>query len=182
MARPSSKLKTKGANLPVPQTRDQAADAIFEIGAIDRDLQRLDAGLKDALAQVKRTFEEQAQPLQDKRTALIEGVKMFCEARRDELTLGKTKTVAFTSGEVAWRLRPPSVKIRGGEDNMVLAIQSLGSPDMKAFLRVKYEINREAMLANRDLALGLPGVTISSEGEDFEVRPFTPDGIEGRAS
>jgi phage host-nuclease inhibitor protein Gam len=179
MARTAAKLKSKGLNLPVPQTREQAADAIFEIGAIDRDLQRLDAGLRDALAGVKRGFEEQAQPLHDRRGALIEGVKVFCEARRDELTGGRTKTAAFTSGEVSWRLRPPSVKIRGGEDNMVLAIQSQARLDMKAFLRVKYEINREAMLANRDLALTLPGVTISSEGEDFEVKPFDPDGLEG---
>ena len=181
MAR-SPKLKTKGANLPVPQTTEQAADAIFEIGTIDRNLQRLDADLKDALAAVKRRFEEKSAPLKEQKTALMEGVKIFCEARRDELTGGKSKTIAFTTGEVSWRFRPPSVKVIGGDDNLLGFIQNSGLDDLQQFVRVKYEINREAMREDPATASTLPGVHIGSAGEDFEVKPFAPQGIEGRAA
>jgi phage host-nuclease inhibitor protein Gam len=166
----------------VPQSREAAADAIFEIGTIDRDLQRLDADLKDRLALVKQAFEEKALPLKEQRTALIEGVKVFCEGRRDELTNGgRVKTAAFTSGEVSWRLRPPSVKIRGGEDELVKWLMAQNNDLAETFIRVKHEANREAMLAEPDKARDLPGVTISSEGEDFEVKPFVPEGLKGAA-
>lgn len=172
-----SALKTKGLNLLVPQSRDAAADSIFTVGAIDRDLQRLDADLKDALAAVKKSYEERALPLKEKRTELVEGLKVFCEANRDVLTAGK-KTAAFTTGEVSWRLRPPSVKIRGGEDELVKWLIAAEPELAELFVRVKHEANREAMLADPERARVLPGVTISSEGEDFEVKPFMPKGLE----
>ena len=178
---PKKSLKVPGANLPVPQSREAAAEAIFTVGALDRDLQRLDADLKDELAAVKRRFEEKALPLKEQRTALVEGLKVFCEARRDELTGGKTKTAAFTTGEVSWRQRPPSVTIRGGEDQLVAWLLAQDNELTEAFVRVKHEANREAMLAEPEKALGLPGVSISSKGEDFEVKPFAPKGIEEAA-
>ena len=183
MAKPN-RLKAKPTNLPVPQTREAAADLIYELGTLDRQLQRLDAGLKDALAQVKRTFEEQAQPHKDRQTALIEGLRSYCEANRDALTNGgKVKTAEFTTGSISWRLRPPSVKIKGGEDAVITAIFASSNAVMQAnFVRTKYEVSREGMLANPALALTLSGVSITSEGEDFEVKPFAPEGIEGRAA
>lgn len=57
-----SKLRTKtiGANLPVPQNRDDAARAVREIGDDRRRLARLEADMNDRIAALKERYEEVA--------------------------------------------------------------------------------------------------------------------------
>lgn len=125
---------------------------------------------------MKRTYEEAAKPFADERTALVEGVRVYCEAHRTELTReGKTKTAQFTTGSVSWRLRPPSVKLPRDVAALIAAIKDRCLPQ---FLRLTEDVSREAMLAEPDTARGLPGVRISSEGEDFAIEPFTPEGLQ----
>jgi phage host-nuclease inhibitor protein Gam len=169
------KVKTRGANLPVPQNKDEASAAIAEIGRLDRRLQRLDADCKDALAKVKEEFEAKAAPIADERTALTEGLKIYCEGHRDELTNGgKTKTVSFPAGSASWRLRPPSVTLRNAEALIAL----LKERGLKQLIRVKEEINKEAILAEPATVEGIKGISIGSAGEDFTVEPFAPEGLE----
>lgn len=104
-----TRIKSAAAASSVPQTREQAAQAVAEIGAANRDLSRITADMNDELAQVKERYEQQAEPLRLKINALTQGVQTWAEANRDALTQhGKTKTAALTTGEIAWRLRPPS--------------------------------------------------------------------------
>jgi len=53
-------------------------------------------------------------------------------------------------------------------DNIIEACKKLG---LARFLRVKEEINKDAMLAEQDLAQTITGVSIS-QGEDFVIVPF----------
>lgn len=180
MAKTATRTRTRGSNLPVPQTTTQVAEAIYRIGEIDRLLQKQDADLKEALAKVKRTYEEAAEPFKQEQAGLVEGVKIFCEANRQTLTdAGKSKTVPFTTGHVRWRLRPPSVKLPRDIGGVIAAIKARG---LIQFLRLTEDVSKEAMLAEPVLASSIPGVRIASEGEDFAVEPFTPDGIAGRAA
>ena len=72
--------------------------------------------MNDELAAVKERYEATADPLRKQIDALTEGLHTWCEANRDTLTQhGKTKTAALPAGEVAWRTRPPSVRITGAE-------------------------------------------------------------------
>jgi len=43
---------------------------------------------------------------------------------------------------------------------------------LEKFIRVKEEINKDAMLAEPDQAMKVPGVTIKSGGEDFIIEPL----------
>lgn len=43
---------------------------------------------------------------------------------------------------------------------------------MAGSLRVKEEVNKEAMLAEPDVARTVAGVTVGSAGEDFVIKPF----------
>lgn len=167
------KMKTAGANLPVPQDDSEAREAIREIGDLNRDALRLEAEMNDKIAALQQQYGEKVAPIRELAAAKQEGLKMFCEVNRDRLTGGgKTKTHRFATGEVSWRLRPAKVTVRG-KDAVIAAIKSakLG----KKFLRVKEDINKEAMLADattRAAASAIQGVTIGSDGEDFIVEPF----------
>lgn len=166
------KMKTQGTNVPVPQDDSEARETIREIGDLNREALRLEAEMNDKIAALQQEYGEKVAPINDQVVAKQEGLKMFAEANRARLTNnGKVKFHKFATGEISWRQRPAKVSIRG-KDAVIDAIKAakLG----KKFLRVKEEINKDAMLekSNRQMAAALKGVTIGSDGEDFIVEPF----------
>jgi phage host-nuclease inhibitor protein Gam len=158
-----------GANVPVPQNREEATAALRRIGDLNREVARIDLALSDAAAALKEKAESDAAPLQAEAKALIDGLKQWAEANRDALTGGKVKYADLGTGKISWRLRPAKVSLRGKVEEIVERLKSLG---LQRFIRVSEEVNREAMLADRDAARAVQGVTIASEGEDFIVEPF----------
>ena len=164
------KVKAAGANVPVPQADGAAREAIREIGDLNREALRLEAEMNDGIAALQQDYGARVQPIRDAALAKQEGLKVFCEANRDRLTGGgKVKFHRFATGEISWRLRPARVSIRGKEA-VIAAIKAarLG----KRFLRVREDVNKEAMLEDRATAAAIRGVTIGSDGEDFLVEPF----------
>lgn len=169
----AKKTKVLATNLPVPQDDSEAREAIREIGDLNRDVLRLEAEMNDKIAVLQQEYGDRVAPLRDAIVAKHEGLKTFCEANRARLTAGgKVKYHRFATGQISWRLRPAKVSIRGVED-VIAAIKAarLGSK----FLRIKEEINKDAMLEERSTAQAIRGVTIGSDGEDFIVEPFETD-------
>lgn len=165
----AKKMKSTAANLPIPQDDSEAREAIREIGDLSRDVIRIEAEMNDEIAALQEKYGAEVAPLKEQIQAKQEGLKMFCEVNRDRLTRGgKVKFHKFATGEISWRLRPAKVTIRG-KDAVIAAIK--GARLGKKFLRVKEDINKEAMLEDRKTAAGIPGVTIGSDGEDFIVEP-----------
>src|SRR5690606_1658109 len=99
----------------------------------------------DALSKLREQYELQAKPWSDQIAELTKGVQVYCEAHRDELTnSAKVKSHTFASGEVKWRMRPPSVAIRAAD----VVIEALKSLKLGRFVRTKEEVNKEAILAD----------------------------------
>lgn len=164
----TTRHKSQVSTVPVPQSRGQVVDSIREIGERQRELQRLQAAMNDELAAVKERWEHVAAPHAQRIDALNQGVQIWCEANRDTLTQGgKTKTAAFASGEVAWRMRPPSVRVTG-KDAVLDALRRAG---LRRFIREIQEVNKEAILNEPEAVALVPGIVIS-QGEDFIVTPF----------
>lgn len=163
-----TRVKTAAASVNVPQARESVADYIREIGERQRELARLTADMNDEIAVVKERWEAAAEPHKQRIAALTSGAQIWCEANRDQLTQsGKVKTAAFTTGEIQWRLRPPSVRITGQEAVLDL-LRRLG---LKRFIREKAEVNKEAILNEPEAVSHVAGISIS-QGEDFVVTPF----------
>ncbi|MGR3435249.1 MAG: host-nuclease inhibitor Gam family protein [Shimia sp.] len=164
-----TKVRTQGANIAVPQDDSEAREAIREIGDLNRDVVRIEAEMNDKIAVLQEEYGAQVAPLREAVAAKTEGLRMFAEVNRDRLTNGgKVKYHRYATGEISWRLRPAKVTVRGKEA-VIEAIKAarLG----KKFLRVKEDVNKDAMLDDRVTASGIPGVTIGSDGEDFIVEP-----------
>jgi len=163
-----ARLKTESPDLRIPQTRLDAEEFIAEIGRKQRTRQRLQADMNDQIAAIKQQFEEQAQPLGAEIAQLNKGLHVWCEANRSALTQnGKVKFALLASGKINWRMRPPKVGLRGKEA-IIEACKKLG---LQRFLRVAEDINKEAMLAEPEIAATISGVSIT-QGEDFVVTPF----------
>lgn len=163
-----TRIKLAASAVFVPQNRAQVAEAIRERGILQRELSRIAADMNDELAAIKESYETEAEPRRLRVEALTIGVQTWSEANRDAITqAGKVKTAAFTTGEVSWRIRPPSVRITG-QDAVLNLLRRLG---LTRFIREKEEVNKEAILNEPDAVHNVAGITIS-QGEDFVVLPF----------
>lgn len=173
----AKKTRTKASNLPIPQDDSEARSVIREIGDLQRQIARIEHDLNDAIAALQEKHGALAEPLRDQIEAKTAGLKMFCEVNRERLTrCGKVKFYRFSTGEVSWRNRPARVTVRKVDD-VIATIKRLKLE--RQFLRVKEEVDKEAMLSARDLAATISGVTIGSDGEDFIVEPFETELPEG---
>lgn len=173
-----SRIKTRGANLPVPQTKDDAAEAVKQIGVTGRQIARMEADLNDQIADLKKLAEEAAAPLRERKDAMTEGLKLWAEANRERLTDGgRVKFADLGTGKISWRFRPPSVRLTKIE----AILDHLKKLGLQRFIRVKEEPNKEAMLAEPEVARTVNGVSIGTEGEDFIVEPFEVELAAGKA-
>ena len=168
MAKKATRIKTDTFVVRY-QTRDEVETAIKEIGDLNRELERLAIEQNDKLAAITGEYAPLMNEVKEKTKPMMDAVQAWCESRRDELTQnGKTKTGTFNTGEVQWRVRPPSVGIRGVDS----VLDSLKMRGFTQFIRIKEEINKEAMLNEPDTAASVPGVTIKTGVEDFVITPF----------
>lgn len=164
--------KTAKTKLPavavVPQNRDGAAAQLRRVGEVKRELARVEADMNDELAETKEAWAKVAAPLQEELAILTRGLQTWCEANREAIVAKGTKTADLGTGKVLWRLLPAKVTARGIEAIIELA-KGMG---LHRFVRTKEELNKEAMLAEPDVARTIAGVTIGSDGEEFVVEPF----------
>jgi phage host-nuclease inhibitor protein Gam len=165
-----AKMKRQAEQAPVPQDRAEAERALARLGEIQRSQAVTAKALEETIAQAKTKADEEARPLVEEAALLTRGLEIWATANRLTLTDGnRTKTVKLAGGEIAWRSKPPSVKLKD-VPSVVSALVSLG---LERFLRRKVEVNKEAMLAEPAIAATVAGVTIASDGEEFVVTPVT---------
>ncbi len=169
MAKPATtRIKAK-AQLDVPQSRDEAALFIRQIGDMQREVLRAQAEMNDAIAHITASYQPLLEAKNGQLKLLQEGVQAWCEANRADLTNGnKVKTANLVTGEIQWRQRPPSVSVRG-VDSVIETLHRLG---LDKFVRTKEEINKDAILNEPDQIKGVAGVTVVTGVEDFVITPF----------
>ena len=163
----TKKTAAKSKAKPVAQTREEAAELVGEIGSLDRQVTAIETRMNEKLAELKAKYEEEARPLNEQIEAKREMVQGWAEANRDELCPDDVKTVKLTTGNLSWRLNPPSVKVSGGDTT----IENLKGLGFGRFVRTKEEVNKEAILLEPEAVKGVKGITIT-QGETFAVKPF----------
>jgi phage host-nuclease inhibitor protein Gam len=168
----NNRLKLQ-AEAYVPQTLGDVAADIRRIGDLNRQLTRYQTEVNDRIAEVTATYAPLLEQLKEQIKPLQAGVQVWCEANRNDLTRGgKVKTASFTTGEVQWRQRPPSVSLRG-VDAVLSVLAELG---LGRFVRTKQEVNKDAVLAEPEAVAGVPGIAIVTGVEDFVIVPFEIEG------
>jgi phage host-nuclease inhibitor protein Gam len=162
------RLKLDATPHPVPQTQDDAVAAIAEIGVHQRERTRIETLMNDELARIREGWEKKAAPHQEAIKALQKGVQIWCEANRERLTQGgKVKYAHLASGEIKWRMTPPKVVIRAMEN----VLDYLRMAGLNRLIRVKEEVNKDAILAEPETVANIKGISITQR-EEFIVIPF----------
>lgn len=157
----------KTAQVYACNSREQAQSAIKQLGDLQREHARITTELNDAIARITEAEAPRLDALRERIDTLQAGVQIWCEANRDQLC-GKGKTANLITGEVAWRIRPPSVRVTGVDS----VIDLLKRMTLGRFVRTKEEINKEAILNEPDAVAGVPGIKVVSGVEDFVITPF----------
>ncbi|TXN71630.1 host-nuclease inhibitor Gam family protein [Methylobacterium sp. WL6] len=194
-----AKTKAAGTNLPVPQNDADAEQLIARLGVLQREDTEAKATHDAVVAALEEKRGTAVKVFQEVQGVIVDALNVWATANRDRLTNGgKTKTVRLPTGSILWRDGKYSVKHRGlkNEDVVIAIKQRITTLQVKiaearkqrrvkqvpplvaeiialeGFLREKVEPNKEAMLAAREIAETIPGVTVPRGGEEFVVEPL----------
>ena len=157
----------KKAVIPVPRDLSEAVWFLAEIGKEQRVIDKIQLDINARVEELKVKAINDAKPRQNRISQLMEGLFAYAEANRDELTEnGKIKTIKMPTGVFGWRMTPPAVFLR----NVKSIIANLKLLGLEQFIRIKEEIDKEAMLKEPEVAKKIKGVSIS-QYEEFVVKP-----------
>jgi phage host-nuclease inhibitor protein Gam len=163
-----TRTKAPALTVNVPQSKEMAAQQLHQLGIVIREHTRLTTELNDQIGLLTQDAQPRLEKLKAQAQSLQAGLQTWCEAHRATLLAEGGKTANLVTGEVSWRIRPPSVTVRGVED----VIAQLQSNQLHRFIREKFEVNKEAILNDPDAVSAIKGITVVSGVEDFIATPF----------
>ena len=168
MAVPSKRVKSNAVPFSVPQTREQVDEAITRIGVLQRQRVRVHTDKDEKMAIINQEHKSRLEPLDVEIRQLQQGVQVWCESRRDDLTQGgKVKYHNFPAGTVKWQMPPPRVVLK----SVKAALDALFPRKLDKFIRVIQEVDKDAILAKPEAIAGIPEIRIEQK-EEFMVIPF----------
>lgn len=167
MKKTKTRVKTP-AKVLVCQSLEQVQEFIKQIGDTHRSIDRLQSDMNDEIAIITQKYADKINPLKQDSDELSAAVQIWCEANRDSLLTKGGKTANLITGEISWRMRPPSVVLRGTPD-VIARLERFG---LERFVRVKKEVNKDAILNEPNAIAGISGITVKTGVEDFIINPF----------
>ena len=165
----SRKKAVKPVQIRVPQNEKEAANFIAEIADAQRAVIGITNKLNEDVDRLKAEAMQEAERWQAHLEDLTVGLFAYAELNRDVLAKGG-KTIKYPTGNLEWRLTPPSISLKK-KDAVLVALKTLG---LKRFIRVKEDVNKEAMLEEVEVAKQVPGVSVVQH-ENFVVKPSAID-------
>ena len=161
LSEPNSVIQTKAqAESVLGEIRDLSIRKSRLLADREEERQRLEENCKDALA-----------ILDDKINSKSESLRTWAEMNPEEF--GKRRSLDLTHGSIGWRIGMPKLvkKVKAKWDDLVEVVgERLGA----SFVRVKKEVNREAILDARSMLdpVQLRACGLAIEQEDaFYVEP-----------
>lgn len=166
MATPAKAQRIKTPAVNAPMSRADAETAIKRIGERQQQIKRIEADLNDKINALKAEAQEQITPLNEEIQGDFQGLHVYAEANRSDLLKGRSKTVKLGAGDMGWRINPPKCQIRG-QDAVVEALERQG---LSEAVRIRKEVNKEAVINDPDRYRDIKGITIK-QTEEFFVKP-----------
>lgn len=162
----AKKQKVAATTVPIPVDDTDVERFIREIGAERRHCLRIAQNLSERVAALTVEAAIQAAKHKKRGEELFEGLKFYSEVHRARLCADGGKTKRFAAGSISWRMTNPAVRLKSIDG--VLA--ELQSRNLNKFIRVKNEVNKEAILSWPAEVKDVPGISITQR-EEFVVEP-----------
>ena len=159
-------MRVKKEAIPIPNSEAEAIRAVADIGRLQRQIEHIEGRLNDRIDKVKLDALEMISDPKAELEVALDGLFAYCQANREELMPPGRKTISWPTGEISWRMTPPKVGIRDVK-KVLAGLRQLG---LSRFIRTKEEIDKEAILKDRDAVKPVKGIAIT-QCEEFVVKP-----------
>ncbi|MCD6500714.1 host-nuclease inhibitor Gam family protein [bacterium] len=158
----------KRAIITPPTSKEEAAEYIRQIGEHQRKVISQRAILEEKLEKIRQKEMPKIETEERIIEQLIKALYAYAQQNREELTeKGKLKTVSFPTGTIGWRVGKALVVLKGKKEEIIKRCKEAG---FFQFIRVKEEIDKQAMLNEQEKASEIKGVTIKQR-EKFVIEP-----------
>lgn len=149
----------------VPSCVIAAAEYLASIGETQRKINALKRRAKEDTDRINAELARALTLLTKERDTFFTALYTFAQANVRELT-AKLRSVRTASGVFGWRWTPPYVELAEGitDEQMIARLQKQG---LHKFVRVKYELDREALLEDRPSVAGISYI----QREEFFAKP-----------
>jgi phage host-nuclease inhibitor protein Gam len=169
-------VKKKPAPAVDVPTSYEAANALLEeYGHVVRELAKVEGRLAARIARMTALIEATALPLKERQAMLAARIAAYAAENREALLQDGGKSHTMPAGRIGWRTNPPSVAFKSGVRVQVIVAAILRMKLRRKFLRLKLEVDKEAMLKeeNREKAASIPNVRIVTDAETFFIEPVS---------
>ena len=166
--RKNSKKKLQITVMEIPTSIDEVNDSVSAIAKKQAEINAVAKEYGEKILDIQNEAAKKSSILSEEINRLFAGVYSFCESNRPELTKDGKKTIELPSGVICWRFNPPSVALRTSAKK---AIEALRKAKLNKFIRIKREINKEAILAHSEDVANISGIEIV-QMETFNIKPY----------
>ncbi|HLP71206.1 MAG TPA: host-nuclease inhibitor Gam family protein, partial [Rhizobium sp.] len=135
------------------QNWDEADAALRRLAEIERQRQGKENAMNGWINEVKEKYQQEVSPLLEETKQLEGELRRFCEERRADFEGAQSLKLHF--GTVSFR-RGRGITLHNTESTLA-AIRKLYGPKATQFIRVKEELNREALEGMTDEELQTVG-------------------------
>lgn len=176
----AKKPKLKTPAVDAPQSTHDCACRISAFGELQARRAALVAEMSERQRQIGEEYQERITKIDDRLKLEHLAIQMFCEPKRTELADDNgVKYIDFTTGRVEWRKQPDTIAAPQKAENLDTVLGILEARGLHRFIRVKREINKEAMSMEREklpgLIAGIPGLELRTGKEAFTIKPMETD-------
>ncbi len=163
-----TKTRLKDTQQDAPQNQIQAEQWLQDLASKQRRVEEIENAMNEQLTAVKKSFEQQAEPMNKDIDDLFAGIKAWASSNRDDLCAKGVKSIRIATGQLGWRKNPPSVRITKVAD-VIERLERLG---LNAFIRTKKTVDKDYCLKHQNRAADVAGISINTGAELFYVEPF----------
>lgn len=148
-------------------TKESFEEAFAGYNSCTSRLQVLEGKMNEELTAIKEKYDSKIGKLQEEKEDHFEMMQVYCEA--NPLLFEKKKSMELTHGTVGFRTGTPKlVTLRGFQ---WAAVFQLVKDKLNNYVRIKEEVNKELLLADRDkIDLSSVGLKVTQD-ETFYVEP-----------
>lgn len=143
----NSRLKKIASQVPVPQTRADMENLVAQIAALKREEARLTLRMDNTVAKVKADFGEQLDAIEAQYRPLLDAAETW--ATNHPAEFGKAKSIKFREGVAGFRTGTPKLILLNRKWTWAKCLEA-AQRLIPAFIRNKPELDKEAILAQRD--------------------------------
>ena len=155
--------------LPLLKTEAHLLEAISLLGEVRRDLSITKAELDDKIARLQRFYAPTIEEIQKNEQELVNQITTYCNNHFETLFKGNLKTAKLITGEISRRVKPTSIVV----NDLDAALAKLKELGLREFIRVKEEINKNALLDSPEIIDEIEGLELQKGLENLIIKPYS---------